>query len=118
MRVPMERERKYGYMYTYTPMSSRAQAPPLEFARPGANPTLESIEYIRAILRSAEEPLSRNEILRALSDWSHSMTRQSLNAALSFLAADGSIAEGSKGLIWVPEASPALVTALSKSRSL
>lgn len=99
-------------------MSSLSRAPPLEFARPGANPTLESIEYVRAILRSAEEPLSRNEILRVLSDWSHSMTRQSLNAALGFLAADGSIAEGSKGLIWVPEASSALLAELSKARSL
>ena len=99
-------------------MSSLARAPPLEFARPGANPTLESIEYVRAILRSAEEPLSRNEILRVLSDWSHSMTRQSLNAALGFLAADGSVAEGSKGLIWVPEASPGLLAELSKARSL
>jgi hypothetical protein len=46
------------------------------------------------------------------------MTRQSLNAALHFLAADGSVAEGSKGLIWVPEASPSLVAALSKVRRL
>lgn len=99
-------------------MRKRIHAPPLEFARPGANPTLESIEYVRAILRSAETPISRNKILRVLSDWSHSMTRQSLNAVLKFLAADGSIAEGSKGLIWVPETSPALVAALSKSRNL
>jgi len=99
-------------------MSIHAHAPPLEFARPGANPTLESIEYVRAILRSAEEPISRNQILRILSDWSHSMTRQSLNVALNFLAADGSVAEGSKGLIWVPEASPRLVAAVAKSRSL
>lgn len=99
-------------------MSSATQAPHLEFARPGANPTLESIEYVRAILRSAEEPLSRNEILRVLSDWSHSMSRQSLNAALGFLAADGSVAEGSKGLIWVPEASQSLLAELSEARRL
>ena len=99
-------------------MSSSPRAPSLEFARPGANPTLESIEYVRAILRSAEEPISRNDILHVLSDWSHSMSRQSLNAALNFLAADGSLAEGSKGLVWVPEASPRLAAALSKARSL
>jgi hypothetical protein len=46
------------------------------------------------------------------------MTRQSLNAAINFLAADGSVAEGSKGLIWVPEASPALAETISKARSL
>jgi hypothetical protein len=99
-------------------MVGSLRPPRPEFARPGANPTLESIEYVRAILRTAEEPLSRNDILRTLSDWSHSMTRQSLNAALNFLAADGTIAEGTKGLIWVPEASPALAEAISKARSL
>jgi hypothetical protein len=99
-------------------MTGALRAPRPEFARPGANPTLESLEYVRAILRSAEEPLSRNEILRTLSDWSHSMTRQSLNAALNFLAADGSVAEGSKGLVWVPEASQSLAESISKARSL
>lgn len=99
-------------------MSGLVRVPRLEFARPGANPTLESIEYVRAILRGAEEPLSRNDILRTLSDWSHSMTRQSLNAAIHFLAADGSVAEASQGLIWVPQASPALTEAIAKARSL
>lgn len=99
-------------------MSGSVRAPRLEFARHGANPTLESIEYVRAILRTAEEPISRNDILRTLSDRSHSMSRQSLNAALGFLAADGSVAEGSKGLIWVPQASPALIESLSKTRRL
>jgi hypothetical protein len=99
-------------------MRSVSHPPELEFARPGANPTLESIEYVRSILREAQEPLSRNEILRILADWSHSMARQSLNAAIDFLAADGSVAEGSKGLIWVPEASPQLAEAIRKARSL
>lgn len=103
------------FMY---PMTGLVRVPRPEFARPGANPTLESIEYVRAILRRAEEPLSRNDILRTLSDWSHSMTRQSLNAAIHFLAADGSVAEGSKGLIWVPLASSALTEAIAKARSL
>jgi hypothetical protein len=46
------------------------------------------------------------------------MTRQSLNAAIKFLAADGSVAEGSKGLIWVPQASPELVAVILKGRRL
>lgn len=99
-------------------MAELLRPPSPEFARPGANPTLESIEYVRAILRRAEEPVSRNEILRTLYVWSHSMTRQSLNAAINFLAADGSVAEGSKGLIWVPLAPPALAEAIAKARSL
>jgi hypothetical protein len=105
-------------MYTYTYMTGLLRAPKLEFARPGANPTLESIEYVRSILRAAEEPLSRNRILRILAGWSHSMSRQSLNAAIDFLAADGTVAEGSKGLIWVPEVSPELAEALRRGRSL
>ena len=99
-------------------MSATLRAPTPEYARPGANPTLQSIEYVRAILRSAEEPISRNEILRTLSAWSHSMSRQSLNALLGFLAADGTIAEGSKGLIWVPQASRRLMVAISEGRRL
>ncbi|MFZ0830356.1 MAG: hypothetical protein WCB18_03870 [Thermoplasmata archaeon] len=99
-------------------MASLLKPPPPEFARPGANPTLESIEYVRSILRAADEPLSRNDILRILAGWSHSMGRQSLNAAINFLAADGSVAEGSKGLIWVPEASAQLAEAIKKARNL
>ncbi len=105
-------------MYSYIPMSSLLRPPHLEFARPGANPTLESIEYVRSILREANEPLSRNDILRTLAGWSHSMGRQSLNAILGFLAADGSVAEGSKGLIWVPEAPTQLADAIKRGRSL
>ena len=99
-------------------MDSLLRPPHPEFARPGANPTLESIEYVRSILRRADEPLSRNAILRILAGWSHSMGRQSLNAAVNFLAADGSVAEGSKGLIWVPEASLELAKAIRKAHSL
>lgn len=99
-------------------MSVLLHPPRPEFARPRANPTLESIEYVRAILKRSQAPVSRNEVLRILSHWSHSMSRQSLNAALKFLAADGSIAEGSKGLIWVPEASQVLLEIIKKSRKL
>lgn len=105
-------------MQTYIPMSSLLHVPRPEFARPGANPTLESIEYVRAILRAADKPLSRNDILRTLAGWSHSMNRQSLNAAIKFLAADGTVAEGSKGLIWVPEASSSLTEAIRQARTL
>jgi len=98
---------------------SRLLGPPRpEFARRGANPTLESIEYVRSILLRANEPLSRNEMRRILSGWSQPMSRQSLNAVIRFLAADGSVAEGSKGLIWVPEASPQLSEAIKRARSL
>jgi hypothetical protein len=99
-------------------MASLLKPPHPVFARPGANPTLESIEYVRSILEDSEGPISRNDILRTLARWSHSMNRQSLNAVLRFLAADGVVTEGSKGLIWVPEASPQLAEAIQKGRPL
>jgi hypothetical protein len=46
------------------------------------------------------------------------MNRQTLNVVIRYLAADGSVAEGSKGLIWVPEASPQLAEAIRKGRTL
>src|SRR3989304_3654758 len=61
-------------------MAVQGKAPPAKFARPGANPTLETIEYILGALRGAGGPISRNRLLAALSKWGHSTTRQSLNA--------------------------------------
>ena len=88
------------------------------FAKPGANPTLESIEYVRKALETADGPVSRNQLLATLAEWGHSTTRQSLNAALAFLDDIGRIAEGDKGMIWVPEASPQLREIIRKGRSL
>ena len=93
-------------------MAVSSRPPRLEFAHEGANPTLETIEYVRAILRSAEAPISRNEILRKLAAWGHSTTRQTLNAAIGFLGADGNVAEGSKGVLWLSEPSPKLARVL------
>lgn len=99
-------------------MSQAGQAPRLRYAKPGANPTLETIEYVLVALQRTEEPISRNQILAILRRWGHSTTRQSLNAALSFLGDEGMVAEGSKGLIWVPEASPQLLEAIRKGPRL
>jgi hypothetical protein len=88
------------------------------FAKPGANPTLESIEYVRKALETADGPVSRNQLLETLAGWGHSTTRQSLNAALAFLDDLGTTAEGDKGIIWVPEASPQLREIIRKGRSL
>jgi hypothetical protein len=53
--------------------------------------------------------MSRNQLLAILADWGHSTSRQSLNAVLSFLEADGSVVFGSKGVMWVPPASPQIL---------
>ena len=99
-------------------MAQAAKAPRLRYARPGANPTLETIEYVLGALQESEEPISRNQILATLARWGHSTTRPSLNAALAFLGDEGMVAEGSKGLVWVPEASPQLLEAIRKGPRL
>ena len=97
-------------------MTPKAHAP--KFARPGANPTLETIEYVRSVLRTANAPISRNRILAVLTKWGHSTTRQSLNAAIAFFGEEGMVAEGSKGLIWVPQAKGPLLDAIRKGTEL
>lgn len=99
-------------------MPQTAEVPHPKYARPGANPTLETIEFILGALQKFEAPTSRNQILETLANWGHSTTRQTLNAVLAFLADEGMVAEGSKGLIWVPEASPQLLETIRKGPRL
>jgi len=114
-----------GYKDTYSVrihilpfMAPSARSPRLRYAKPGANPTLETIEYVLSALQKSDGPISRNRILATLARWGHSTTRPSLNAALAFLGDEGMVAEGSKGLIWVPEASPPLVEAIRQGSRL
>lgn len=102
------------YTYPYTPV----KVPKPVYARRGANPTLETLEYVRKALQSADDPISRNGLLAVLREWGHSTSRQSLNAAIEFYGDMGMIAEGSKGLIWVPEISDALWEAVRKGQRL
>jgi len=102
----------------YGSMAQSLKAPTPRFARYRANPTLETIEYIQAALRSAGRPMSRNALLSRLVAWGHSTTRQSLNAALAFLGEQGVVAEGSQGLIYVPAASAVLLKAIREGPRL
>ena len=99
-------------------MTTSLHPPPLEFARTGSNPTLVSMEYVRAILRGAETPTCRRRVARILADWGHPMTPQSLDSIIRFFGADGNIAEGSKGLIWVPLARGPVAEAIDRRRKL
>jgi len=99
-------------------MAQIAKGPRPRYARKGANPTLETIEYVLGALQKSDGPISRNRILATLARWGHSTTRPSLNAALAFLGGEGMVAEGSKGLIWVPEASTQLLEAIRKGLHL
>lgn len=87
------------------------------FAKPGANPTLETIEYIRAVLRAAPGPINRNQLIRQLTSWGHGTSRPSLNAALGFLAEEGAVVEGSKGLQWVALAQGNILETIRRKRS-
>lgn len=102
------------YTYPYTPV----KVPKPVFAKRGANPTLQTLEYVRKALQTADGPISRNRLLETLRKWGHSTSRQSLNAAIEFYGDMAMIAEGSKGLIWVPEASDALWEAIQKGHRL
>jgi len=90
--------------------------PRLRHARRGANPSLEMIEYVRAALVAAAEPVSRNHLLRVLAEWRHTTTRRSLNAILSFFLAHGLVEEGPRGVLWLPNATPQTVQALRAGR--
>lgn len=109
-----------GYMYsmeTYSPFAMPS-APKLKFARKGANPSLATIEYVLAALKKADGPVSRNWILATLASWGHSTTRQSLNAALRFLDHDAKVAQGSKGIIYVPPARGEALEAIRRGVTL
>lgn len=91
-------------------------APRPAFARRGANPTLETIEYIRAALRNAGGPISRKQLRLQLTQWGHGTSGPSLNAAIGFLGEEGAVIEGSKGLQWVPQASGPILDAIRGKR--
>src|SRR5256885_16672041 len=95
-------------MHTYsTHMGQRLmKEPALEYAKSGANPSLSKIEYVRAILQRAEEPISRNALLAVLAKWGHPPNRPSLTAILEFFAATGMVGGGGKGPLSVPKAPP------------
>ncbi|MCI4351516.1 MAG: hypothetical protein L3K15_08410 [Thermoplasmata archaeon] len=70
------------------------------YARRGANPTLETLEYIQSAVAAAGEPVSRNRLLTVLASWGHTTTRRSLNVALDFFIAIGVLGEEGDGVVW------------------
>ena len=76
------------------------------------------VEYVRAALLAAGEPVSRNHLLRVLAEWNHTTTRRSLNAVLSFFLAHGLVEEGRRGVLWMPNATSSMVQALRAGRRI
>lgn len=100
-------------------MGSVLPEPPYapRFARKGANPSLRTIEYIDMVLKEADGPMSKADILRQLKAWEHGTTRQSLNAALAYQAQRGLVLEGSKGVQRVPQAKASVLETIRRKRT-
>src|SRR5262245_508733 len=98
-------------------MPQLEKAPATQFARPGAHPTLEIQEYIRAALRMAHGPMSRNAILAQLKLWGHGTSNAALNAVLGLLVEDGLAVTGSKGFQWAAPASPSMLETIRRKRA-
>lgn len=82
----------------------------------GRGPTLATVHEVEAILRKADEPISINEIKRRMR--AKSVQHSAVRMALDHLARFGVVAEGSKGVIWVPSASPQLLEAIRAGKRL
>lgn len=82
----------------------------------GRGPTLAKINEIETILRSAEGPISVNEIIRRMK--AKEVDRKSVNLAIAHLARFGVVVTGSKGVLWVPPASPQLLRAIRNGKRL
>lgn len=78
----------------------------------GRGPTLATIDEIEAILRKAGEPLSLNEIKRRMA--AKSAQHQAVRLAVDHLERLGLTITGSKGVMWVPPASPQLLKVIGK----
>jgi hypothetical protein len=99
-------------------MAISLRPPKKTHARTGANPTLRTVEFVRAALKAADGPISRNQLMEVLKQWGHATTRRSLNVAIAFLGEDGSVGEGSKGLVWIEQATGKLLEAVRAGRDL
>ncbi len=82
----------------------------------GRGPTLATLNEIERILRKAGEPLSLNEIKRRMR--AKSVQHAAVRMAVDHLGRYGLVVEGSKGVMWVPPASPELEEAVRSGRRL
>jgi len=80
----------------------------------GRGPTLATINEVEAILRKAGEPLSINELKRRMR--AKSVQHSAVRMAIDHLDRLGLVITGSKGVMWVPPASPQLLKIIHKGR--
>lgn len=91
---------------------------PVAAENEGPDVTLRTVERVESLLREAEEPVSRNQLLHRLAEAEHSTTRQRLNRVLSYLFEHEMIVEGSKGIQWTHATSESLLRARAVGREL
>jgi hypothetical protein len=82
----------------------------------GRGPTLATVNEVERILRRADGPLSLNEIKRRMR--AKAVQHSAVRATVDHLGRYGLVVEGSKGVMWVPPASPQLEKAIRSGRRL
>jgi hypothetical protein len=94
----------------------RLETIPMPEKLDGRGPTLATINEVESILRKAGEPLSLNEIKRRMH--AKSVQHSAVRMAIDHLGRYGLAVEGSKGVLWVPPASPQLERAIQAGKRL
>ncbi len=74
-------------------------------------PNLKTVLMVEDVLQKADEPLSRNEILRRMPK---KTIRQTLNVILDYLEHSGKIIDGEKGITWTFNPSKKLAAAIKE----
>lgn len=85
--------------------------------RRAQNVTLDLVDRVETILRRAQSPLSRNEILRRLARQGHATKRDRLNAALTHLSKHLVVHDaGRDGVVWLGRPSLRALERLARAR--
>ena len=66
-------------------------------------PNLKTILEVEKVLKEADVPISKNEIMRRLPK---KIMRQTLNAIIDYLEESGKILNGEKGILWAFNENP------------
>ena len=78
-------------------------------------PTLETLHMVERLLRSAERPMSLNEIKSRLP---RKVMHQTLRQAIEHYKRLGCVAEGSKGVMWVLHQDPGFWAIVSEWKKI
>lgn len=82
----------------------------------GRGPTLATINEVERILRHVEGPVSLNEIKRRMH--AKAVQHHAVRLAVDHLERLGLVVTGSKGVMWVPPASPQLAKIIRAGKML